>query len=235
MPVESWFPLPIFYEAIPDHEALCAEVLPHLFRISRGRTKHQPLVTGASYSGSNAPDRAQYLYKFPELRPLYEMINIRANIFARELGIDLTREHLYMGRSWVNILRQGGKVESHNHVASAFSGVFYLQVPEPGALRFLDPKQPIRREPHCLSTPSPYSVGHVDYPAKEGLLLLFPGYAMHGMVEQNTSEIERVSVSFDYFSISINGQSPPPPPRALVDKLWAEIEADTGAPPDPER
>jgi uncharacterized protein (TIGR02466 family) len=229
MPVESWFPLPIFYEQVPEAPGIIAAVLPHLFRFSEGRPKYQPLVTGKAYSGSNAPDLAQYLYKVPELRPLYEMINTRANAFARALGIDLEREHLYMGRSWVNILDRGGKIESHNHVAATFSGAFYLQVPEPaGSLRFLDPKQPIKREPHVLAGPNPWSTSQVDYPVREGLLLLFPGYAMHGMSDENASDVPRVSVSFDYFAVSLNGQSPPPPPRALVDKLWRQLEEDPG-------
>lgn len=225
MPIEPWFPVPIFFERVPEARSIIEESLPHLVRISAGRTKYQPLVTGPSYSGSNAPDRSQYLFKFPELRTLFEMINVRANTYARELGIDLEREHIYMGRSWVNILEKGGKVESHSHVASMFSGVFYLQLPDPpGALRFIDPKQPFRRDPHYAETATAFTTGHVDYPVSEGLLLLFPGYAMHGMVEENPGGRDRVSLSFDYFSISLNGQSPPPPPRALVDRLWKELE-----------
>ncbi len=229
MPVESWFPLPVFYEQVPEAPGLIADALPHLFRVSAGKKTHQPLVTGAAYSGSNAPDLSQYLFKVPELRPLYEMINLRANEYARALGLDLEREHIYMGRSWVNILDQGGKIEMHNHVAASFSGAFYLQVPEPaGVLRFTDPKNPIRRDPHILAAPTPFSAGHVDYPAREGLLLLFPGYAMHGMLDANRGDRPRVSLSFDYFSISLNGQSPPPPPRNLVDKLWKQLEGEGG-------
>ncbi|GDX81712.1 hypothetical protein LBMAG42_35230 [Deltaproteobacteria bacterium] len=225
MPIESWFPVPIFYERVPEARAIIDETLPHLYRISEGRRKHQPLVTGAAYTGSNAPDRAQYLFKFPELRPLYEMINVRANTYAKELGIDLDREHIYMGRSWVNILGKGGKIESHTHVAATFSGAFYLKLPDPaGVLRFIDPKQPIRRDPHYAATPTLFNTGHVDYPVAEGLLLLFPGYAMHGMLDENPSDTDRVSLSFDYFSISLNGQSPPPPPKNLVDRLWKEID-----------
>lgn len=228
MPVEAWFPVPVYYEDVPDAEALVAEVLPHLYRISAGRSRHQPLVTGPAYSGSNAPTRAQYLHRFPELRPLYDMINQRALHFARELGLDLAKEHLYMGRSWVNILGRGGRIEAHNHVASTFSGAFYLQVPEPaGVLRFIDPKQPIRRDPqYAAATPNVFNVGHVDYPAKAGRLLMFPGYAMHGMLEENRADADRVSISFDYFSVSLSGQSPPPPPRSLVDKLWQQVDAD---------
>lgn len=227
MPIEAWFPVPIFYDDVADAQAIIDTVLPHLIRISHGRTKHQPLVTGPAYSGSNAPTRAQYLFRFPELRPLYDMVNHYALIYARELGLDLSREHLYMGRSWVNILQKGGRIQAHNHVASTFSGAFYLQVPEPaGVLRFMDPKQPIRRDPQFAATPNPFNLGHVDYPAKTGRLLMFPGYAMHGMLEENQSETERISISFDYFSVSLSGQSPPPPPRSLVDALWAKVDAD---------
>ncbi len=227
MPIESWFPLPIFYDTPLDAGAIIENALPHLFRLSAGKKTHQTLVTGPAYSGSNAPDRSQYLFKVPELRPLYEMINLRANEYARALGLDLEREHIYMGRSWVNILERGGSIEPHNHVSAAFSGAFYLQVPEPaGSLRFTDPKEALRREGHLLAGPNAYSTSFVDYPVREGLLLLFPGYAKHGMVAPNVSELPRVSLSFDYFSISLNGQSPPPPPRNLVDKLWKQLDEE---------
>lgn len=228
MPIEAWFPVPIYYEDVPDAPALIDAALPHLYRISQGRPNRQPLVRGNAYSGSSSPDRAQYLFRFPELRPLFEMINSRAMIFARELGIDLTRENLYLGRSWVNILGPGGRIEAHSHIAATFSGAFYLKVPEPGGvLRFTDPKEAIRRDPHySAASGSPFSSGQVDYPAAAGRLLLFPGYIRHGMVDENRADSDRVSLAFDYFSLSLDGMSPPPPPPALVARLWAQVDAE---------
>jgi len=48
----------------------------------------------------------------------------------------------------------------------------------------------------------------------------------HGMRGGHTGEGERVSVAFDYYSVSLSGMSPPPPPRELVDALWRTIEAE---------
>ena len=225
MPVEAWFPVPIYVARIEGAEALNSQMLPLLRRHSQGRPTHQPHVTGDSYSGSNAPTGAQYLQRQPDLAPLYRAIHPHAAQFARQLELDLKKEHLYLGRSWVNILGQGGRIEPHNHMATLFSGVYYLQTPDPtGVLRFWDPKKLIRRDPIYQQTKNPFNVGHVDYRAEAGTLLMFPGWLMHGMPHPNDSSNERVSVAVDYFSVSLSGQSPPPPPTGLVEKLWRQLD-----------
>jgi uncharacterized protein (TIGR02466 family) len=226
MPIESWFSTPIYIEQVPDADALIASCLPELQRIYAGRPNTQRMVTGDARSGSNAETSAHYLFLYPALKPLFAMINERATAFAQQLNLDLSREHLYLGRSWANLLKTGGRVQPHNHMASVFSGVFYLQVPQPDSvLRFVDPREPLRRDPRYVGR-TPFNVPWVDYRVRQGMLMLFPGYLNHGMLTPNLAEGERVSVSFDYYSVSLSGQSAPPPPRSLVDKLWRELEAD---------
>lgn len=225
MAMESWFSVPIYVEDLPGGAALCEQLLPFLYKLSEGRVKHQPMVTGNSYSGSNSPDLAQYLFRFPEMQPLYSLINDRASRYAHELGIDTTRENLFLGRSWVNILGQGGRIEPHNHMATIFSGAFYLKVPQQGmVLRFTDPKQAVRKDPIYVGRGTPFNLGSVDYPVVPGRLILFPGYLMHGMIEPNPSDALRVSMSVDYYSVSLSGQSAPPPPRHVAERLWKQLD-----------
>lgn len=230
MPVEPWFPVPVFAEDLPGAPALCEELLPFIRRVCQGRPNQQPLVTGAAYSGSNSPSVDQYLFRFPELHALYAMINERASMYARELGIDTAKENLYLGRSWVNILGRGGQVRPHNHMATVFSGAFYLKVPREGTvLRFVDPKQVVRKDPFYTSGITPYNLNYVDYPVTTGRLVLFPGYLTHGMVDPNPDDDERISMSVDYFSVSLSGQSAPPPPRAVAERLWKQLDDEMEA------
>ena len=227
MPTESWFSTPIYFEDVPEAAQVIAEVLPHLRRIMAGQGSHQPHITGPARSGSNAETAAQYLFLFPELRPLFQLIHQRAVAFARQLALDVSREHLYLGRSWANFLETGGQIQPHNHMAAIFSGAFYLQVPEEGtALRFVDPRTPLRRDPLYAGQQTQFNTAYVDFPVRPGALLLFPGYLTHGMLAPSTAAAERISVSFDYYSVSLSGQSAPPPPREVVDRLWKMLEED---------
>ena len=228
MPVESWFPVPIYVADIDGADELNAAMLPILRAHSRDRTTHQPLVNGAAYSGSNAADSAQYLQRISALAPLYRAIHAHASRFARDLELDLKNEHLYLGRSWVNILGKGGHIDRHNHMAALFSGAYYLQVPdEDTVLRFTDPKELIRRDPLYSTRRTPFNTSYVDFPVKAGRIVLFPGWLSHGMPRPHSSKQERVSVAMDYFSIALSGQSPPPPPVGLVEKLWRELDNKT--------
>lgn len=230
MPVESWFSVPVYVEDLPGAPELCDELLPFIRRVCAGRPNQQPLVTGGAYSGSNSPSIDQYLFRFPELHRLYAMINEHAAIYAREIGIDVEREHLYLGRSWVNILGRGGQVRPHNHMATVFSGAFYLKIPRSGTvLRFTDPKQVVRKDPWYTAGVTPFNVTHVDYPVVKGRLVLFPGYLTHGMVDPNPDDDDRVSMSVDYFGTSLAGQSPPPPPRGVAERLWKQLDDEMEA------
>lgn len=223
MPVQGWFPVPIFHDRVSD-APLLADASERVRRLTAG-SHTQPGVTGDADSGSNAANPAQYLFLHAELAPVFEAINARVGTFARELGIDLGRESLYLGRAWGNVLRAGSRIALHDHVAATISGVLYLDAAPGTSLRFADPKSVVRKDPH-FAAPNAYNFPHVDYPVETGVLLLFPGYLRHGMNAVHTGEEPRVSLAFDYYSVSLDGRSPPPPPRWLVDKLWKKLEDD---------
>jgi len=59
--------------------------------------------------------------------------------------------------------------------------------------------------------------------------VLFPGYLTHGMVDPNPDDEDRVSMSVDYFGTSLAGQSPPPPPRGVAERLWKQLDDEMEA------
>ena len=226
MPIEALFPTPLYRVDLPEAVALHDDLIPFLTSFARGRKNHQPQVTGPAYTGANAPDSAQYLHRAAALEPLIRIIHQHASQFIRELGLDTKSEQIYLGRSWVNILENGGHIQPHNHMAALFSGAYYLQVGEPSdTLRFTDPKSLIRRDPTYTGRPTPYNLSSVDVPIRPGRLLLFPGWLTHGMPHPHRSQTPRITLAFDYYAVSLNGQSPPPPPTGLVDRLWKTLDA----------
>lgn len=226
MPIHDLFPTPLYRVDLPEALGMHADIIPFLLAFARGRHSHQDQVTGPAYTGANSPDAAQYLHRMPELEPLIRRIHHHATNFIRELALDTRSEQIYLGRSWVNILETGGRIEPHNHMAALFSGVYYLQTGDsPDTLRFVDPKLTIRRDPTYTGKATPYNLGTVDIPIQPGRLLLFPGWLSHGMPRPHASNAPRITLAFDYYSVSLNGQSPPPPPRGVVDRLWKALDA----------
>jgi uncharacterized protein (TIGR02466 family) len=222
--IASWFPSPIAHEDLPEAAELHRELAPLLLRLGAVQGRHQPQIRGEATSGANAPDVTQYLHLVPSLAPLFRALFQRVPGFLQALGVDLSRERPYLGRSWVNVLQPGAAIERHHHANALVSAAYYVQVPEGDVLRFLDPRAPLRRDPQ-LTGLSPFTAPWVDYPVREGRLLLFPGWLEHGMPAAHGGEGLRVSVSFDVYSVSLSGMSPPPPPADAVAGLWQTLES----------
>jgi len=96
---------------------------------------------------------------------------------------------------WANILRSGGFNIEHNHPGYFMSGVFYANAPKnSGKIFFRDPR-PVA---DWCGDSSLYHLLNSDYAIepKDNMLLLFPSWLYH-RVEQNNSEEDRISISFN--------------------------------------
>jgi uncharacterized protein (TIGR02466 family) len=225
MQVEGWFPTPIGFEDLPEAAELERDVGPLLRRIAEQQGNRQPQVLGTATTGANAPDITQYLFLLEPLRPLFDAILRRVTAFLDANGVDRTREHVTLGRAWVNRLERGARIDRHHHAAALVSGVYYLDAPATGtSLRFLDPRAPHVRDPH-LAHATPFNQRAVVYPVRPGRLLLFPGWLEHGMATPHDDDAPRLSVAFDIYTTSLSGTSPPPTPPEVADSLWQALRA----------
>jgi len=100
--------------------------------------------------------------------------------------------------NWVNINKKGHKNNRHFHYTSNLymSGVYYAKVPEnSGRIRFYDPRGPFVRD--AQDTIHFFGEHQYQYVVpQEGMLLFFPTWLEHD-VEENESDEDRVSVSFN--------------------------------------
>ena len=100
--------------------------------------------------------------------------------------------------NWVNINKKGHKNNRHFHYSTNLyiSGVYYAKVPEnSGRIRFYDPRGHIIRD----AKDTVHFFGDHVYQyivPQEGMLLFFPTWLEHD-VEENESDEDRVSVSFN--------------------------------------
>ena len=98
---------------------------------------------------------------------------------------------------WANISAPGASHEAHTHPNNYLSGVYYVQTQEGAdSITFIDPRSRAYVITPRASESRPDNVGRVTLRVREGTLVIFPAWLVHA-VEPNTSDRERVSVSFN--------------------------------------
>ena len=98
---------------------------------------------------------------------------------------------------WATVLTRGAAHKAHSHPNNYLSGAYYVRT-HPGAdtINFHDPRNQagVIRPPVVKLTAE--NTDQVVVKVTNGTLLLFPAYLEHS-VDANTSEEERVSISFN--------------------------------------
>jgi uncharacterized protein (TIGR02466 family) len=138
-------------------------------------------------------------WRFPIFKDLVDALDKHVAAFAKDLEFNLDGRNLVLEDIWINILPTGGYHSAHIHPHSVISGTTYLALPEgAGALRFEDPR-------HAMMMAAPPRNKEAREELKsfitqrpdEGDVLLWESWLRHEVM-QNTSEEERLSISFNY-------------------------------------
>jgi len=98
---------------------------------------------------------------------------------------------------WATVLARGAAHKAHSHPNNYLSGVYYVRTfPGADTINFHDPRNQagVIRPPVVELTAE--NTDQVVVKVTNGTLLLFPAYLEHS-VDANTSEEERISVSFN--------------------------------------
>ena len=116
---------------------------------------------------------------------------------ATPSNITRTREHKSISREewdmmmWAGVTPPGSENREHTHTNSFISGTVYFQAEGTGTIEFM----PYNYVYRTMLPQWPY-YGSATYEPEDGDILLFPSYLLH-KVERNTSEFERVNISFN--------------------------------------
>ena len=100
-------------------------------------------------------------------------------------------------QSWLNINPPSASHHKHSHINSIISGVLYLQTSETSG-RFLVHRQDTRTIKNKTKNYNKYNFEYVFFEPKPFDLYLFPSSLEHS-VEENTSNENRISLSFNTF------------------------------------
>ena len=92
---------------------------------------------------------------------------------------------------WTNINDPGSRNVPHSHKHSSFSGVYYLQANDTGAIVFLNSAN-VLSDCNILS---PFTC-HKVFEPNDGDLFIWPSWIPHE-VDQNTSNKQRINIAFN--------------------------------------
>jgi len=135
------------------------------------------------------------LHELEEFRDLVSCVTNAAKSVLRFLRI--AYDVFEITGCWANILAKDAAHKTHSHPNNFLSCVFYVRTyPGTDTINFHDPRiqTGIIRPPVVELTAE--NTDQVVVKVKNGTLLIFPAYLQHS-VDTNTSEKERVSISFN--------------------------------------
>jgi len=115
-------------------------------------------------------------------------------------------EHLesepFLGNMWANVNPPGGMNRAHQHPNSLWSGVYYVKAkPNQGGFRIDREDNAQYYLPKNISSPTFFNMTNWIYPSETGMILIFPSWLRHGVLENETNEY-RISISFNTVGVN---------------------------------
>jgi uncharacterized protein (TIGR02466 family) len=133
----------------------------------------------------------------PALQEVYNFINLHCNEYWKTLNLSKFLKP-YILQMWVNGVKNGGFVSSHNHNPVPVSGVFYIKATsEQGNIFMENPLDlVIGKSPYHAEERKPTRF-HQELEVSSGRLILFPGWLKHFTAPNTTNEI-RLSMAINF-------------------------------------
>lgn len=192
---QSIFPSMVWTTVFDDREEFNARLL-----ASANEMRSQDLkgVANTNVHGWQSPNNLQTLPQFRDIcTRIIQVCERIAESQRFNANLDLRLQ------AWLNMSPPGAYNKPHYHANCHFSGVYYisLKAPECGSIYFLDPRVGSRMLSYPADQATDFTTSQVRMSPEEGRLYVFPGWLEHG-VEENHSDAERISLSFNVLAIS---------------------------------
>ena len=130
-------------------------------------------------------------------QPLVHELKKHSNILSNMFGMDGVQ---HISNMWFNINRYKDYNDPHNHPNCAFSGVYYVSIPNKGGNTvFENPLIDVMSFANyglSFNKWNSYNSSIVWKKAKDNLLFIFPSWLKH-RVDPNYSNEDRISISFN--------------------------------------
>ena len=205
MPVDTWFPLAVYYEDLPEAIAHKKQLIDAALQLEQDGYERRAFPEMAWTGDLHG---AEQIHTDPRFAWIVGQVEIHVRQYLTQLGLDLSQIDLYIQRAWPVISRHQQEVGSHCHNTAHISAVYYVSVPnsgsdEAGSLVFFDDVRPNEVSPglgsentNIIAQWNELNQDQAMYAPTEGRLILFPSKQRHG-VTVNHTEGTRISLSFD--------------------------------------
>ncbi len=194
---ETWFSVPIWGRLVTNHQALNVNLLSAVAELEA----ETPSVIRSNVGGWHS---ASTLHRDERFAAIRQIISRTVMGCARNLAFDFEHSDLIFQEMWANKNGGGDYNRAHVHPTAIFSGSYYVKVPpESGNLEFYDPVRERVMSRFPLSQRTRKNSQPLEYPCRDGLLVIFPSWLQHS-VQANRSSEHRVSLAFNL------GQRPKP-------------------------
>ena len=185
--IKAFFPSCIWLHDLQGYQSMNARMMSKLSALRKS--------TGYTNPANNAWQSRGNLNKLEEFKPLMERFSAGSTRVLDYLRLEY--DDFVITDSWANINPPGHSHMVHTHPNNFLSGVYYLKAPkDSGDIEFLDPRQQaLVLQPRIKEQTINNAWKHRITP-QEGQLLIFHSWFQH-QVQENRSEEERVSISFN--------------------------------------
>ena len=182
------------FDVIENHDKINKKILP----VIKDKIVATNIQTQTKYSfTSDKTDISEIndnLHTHDEFSDLFFEIEKSLNIFFGKLKHINT--NYFITKSWATYTEKDKFIATHEHVASHFSFVYYVQINEDHSpLTFYEPKT--RFFMPDSSEWNDDNFQSMSYVCTPGMLIVFPSYLFHGTQKVNMTDVPRVSISGD--------------------------------------
>tara|TARA_R110000803_G_scaffold9321_3_gene29556 strand:- start:631 stop:1254 length:624 start_codon:yes stop_codon:yes gene_type:complete len=173
--------------------------------ISEEKTIIEELLKEKTKNRNNSFSENTYVLLHSSLQDIRIFCEDHINNYVKSVMQPLTPENdIYITQSWININKPGESHHLHNHPNSIISGVFYVSTLEVDCICFKNPNTNIRNNiTYRLEHQNVYNQDYQVQYVKDNDLVLFPSWLEHMVIENNTVDSNRISISFNTYAATL--------------------------------
>ena len=187
------FPQPVFKYKVSNFKEYNEKLSEYIYNLnSEDKEGVQRSNRGGWHSNSfKLKDTNSIQYKFAMETTKYVFDAIKT------YGWVLEPDKVICSEMWAIINKKNNLNTIHTHPNNYLSAAYYVKAAKDcGKIKFLNPVEMAKERYPKLENPTEFNQNGIEIQPREGDLLIFPAYLMHG-VNRNQTDEDRIVISFN--------------------------------------